>query len=302
MPSWFDFENDLKKVAREGKGAFVQQKSIELLQSIANRQDCNVIYYASGFLEKPHIPHFTSITGEDINGFMTGLHGQDFSKRLLLILHTPGGSPGAAQTIVEYLRSKYSAIDVAIPTYAMSAGTMIALACDRIIMGRQSQLGPTDPQLVIDNRGVSAHSVVNLFAKAKKEITTNPVLALAWNPILAKFGTALPEEAGRAISYGTGLVEEWLQKYMFADKEKPADLAKEVAEFFGGTEHGSHSRRIDRQKARQQHLNVVDLEDDQNLQDEILSLYHLSTIAFGHGPAAKMILSQTGKTWIRSLP
>ena len=56
---------------------------------------------------------------------MAGIHGHDFNKGLLLILHTPGGSAEAAQTIVEYLRSKFDAIDVLIPTYAMSAGTMI---------------------------------------------------------------------------------------------------------------------------------------------------------------------------------
>jgi len=55
----------------------------------------------------------------------------------------------AAQTIVDYLRSKFSTIEVLVPTYAMSAGTMIALGCDRVFMGRQSQLGPTDPQLIV---------------------------------------------------------------------------------------------------------------------------------------------------------
>ena len=92
-------------------------------------------------------PLSTSINAEDLNGFMAGIYGHDFTKDLLLILHTPGGLAAGAQTIVEYLRAKFDSIDVVIPTYAMSAGTMIALGCDRIVMGKQSQLGPTDPQL-----------------------------------------------------------------------------------------------------------------------------------------------------------
>lgn len=69
----------------------------------------------------------------------------------------------AAQTIVDYLRSEFLAIDVLVSAYAMSAYTMIALGCNRIIMGRQSQLGPTDPQLIVGNRSFSAHSIVEQF-------------------------------------------------------------------------------------------------------------------------------------------
>ena len=134
-------------------------------------------------------------------------------------IHTPGGMAEAAQTIVDYLRSKFSAIDVLVPTYAMSAGTMIALGCDRIIMGRQSQLGPTDPQLIVGNRPFSAHSIVEQFEEAKAEISGNPVLAHAWAPVLRSFGPALLQEARKSISYGQTLVRDWLQKYMFSGRK-----------------------------------------------------------------------------------
>ena len=94
---------------------------------------------------------------------MAGIHGHDFDKDLLLVLHAPGGMAEAAQTVADDLRSKFPAIDVLVPTYAMSAGTMIALGCDWVIMGRQSQLGPTDPQLMVENRLFSAHSIVEPF-------------------------------------------------------------------------------------------------------------------------------------------
>lgn len=94
----------------------------------------------------------------------------------------------AAQTIVDYLRSKFSAIDVLIPIYAMSAGTMISLGCDRILMGRQSQLGPTDPQLIVGNRSFSAHSIVEQFKEAKEQISNNPTLAHAWAPARQRLG------------------------------------------------------------------------------------------------------------------
>ena len=266
------------------------------------RCERNVLYYASSFLQKPQIPGlFTSINMEDINGFMAGVHGHNFNKGLLLILHTPGGMAEAAQTIVDYLRSKFSDIDVLVPTYAMSAGTMIALGCDRIVMGRQSQLGPTDPQLIIGNRSFSAHSIVEQFEEAKGEIASNPVLAHAWAPVLRSFGPALLQEARKSITYGQSLVRDWLQRYMFSDRPDPTALAGSVAEHFGGDRHGSHGRRIDREEARRQQLEVIDLEDDQELQEEVLTLYHLSTIAFEMGPAAKSVMSSNNRLWVKNM-
>ena len=90
--------------------------------AVANRYDRNTLYYASGFLQKPQVPGlFTSINMDDINGFMAGVHGHDFAKGLLLILHTPGGLVEAAQTIIDYLRSKFSKIDILVPTYAIAS-------------------------------------------------------------------------------------------------------------------------------------------------------------------------------------
>ena len=77
-------------------------------------------------------------------------------------------------------------------------------------------------------------------------------------------------------------------------------MAAAVATHFGGNQHGSHGRRIDREDVRQQQLEIVDLEYDQKLQDEVLTLYHLSTIAFEMGPAAKLVISSNGRFWIKN--
>ena len=82
---------------------------------------------------------------DDLQGFMAAQHelkGPDLD----LIVHSPGGSSEAAEQIVRYLRSRYSYIRVIVPLQAMSAGTMIACAADEIVMGRESALGPVDPQ------------------------------------------------------------------------------------------------------------------------------------------------------------
>jgi len=64
-----------------------------------------------------------------------------------LILHTPGGVALAAVQIAKALKNHPGKTTVYVPHYAMSGGTLIALAADEIVMGEQSVLGPVDPQI-----------------------------------------------------------------------------------------------------------------------------------------------------------
>jgi len=64
-----------------------------------------------------------------------------------IILHTPGGLVLAAEQIASALAKRKGKVTVFIPHYAMSGGTMIALAADQIIMDENAVLGPVDPQV-----------------------------------------------------------------------------------------------------------------------------------------------------------
>jgi ClpP class serine protease len=64
-----------------------------------------------------------------------------------LVLHTPGGLVLAALQIAKAARDHKAKVTVFVPHYAMSGGTLIALAADEIVMCTHSVLGPIDPQL-----------------------------------------------------------------------------------------------------------------------------------------------------------
>src|SRR5690554_1842302 len=110
MPAWDTLLNQFTSLPDEQKAAWAIKHLSSYLSQVSDRRDGrNVLFYASGWLQKPWAPPMLSqITHEDINGFMTTLHGMDFSKGLTLILHTPGGVTNSAETIVSYLRSKFS--------------------------------------------------------------------------------------------------------------------------------------------------------------------------------------------------
>ena len=162
MPTWNQLLDTLDGLPDDGaRLKFVRTESLKLLQEIGRlRGNRHVIFYGSAFLQKPQAPaDRLQITHEDVNAFMSVMFGMTWDRNLTLVLHTPGGVTNAAETIVAYLRSKFADIEVIVPTYAMSAGTMISLAANRLVMGRQSQLGPIDPQFLMGQRAQSARAV-----------------------------------------------------------------------------------------------------------------------------------------------
>lgn len=304
MAGWDTLINEFTQVPDVDKSQWlVGNISAALNRISAARNNTNVILYGSAFLQKPVVPAaFTQITHEDINGFLTMVRGMEVAKGLTLILHTPGGVTNAAETIVAYLHSKFQYVETIVPTYAMSAGTMISLGTNKIVMGRQSQLGPIDPQLPLGNRFVSAEAIVKQFNRAHSEISADKGLAHVWAPILQSMGPALLTEAQNALTYGQGMVARWLEARMFSDQVDPKGLAEATAQFFNDTTtHLSHGRRIDREEARVRHVKVDDLEADSELQDAVLTAYHLMTITFDSAPAAKMVINNAGAAWIKNV-
>jgi membrane-bound ClpP family serine protease len=217
-----------------------------------------------------------------------------------LILHSPGGSAEAADRLVRYMRSKYSDVRVIIPLAAMSAATMWALGGDRIVMGKHSQLGPIDPQVPIANNYVPASALVRQFQRISDECAADPARLSAWLPTLQQYWPGLLEICNDADELGRSMVEQWVASYMLRDKPNADVTAKQVANFFADAgRHKSHSKAIDRDEARAQGVEILNLEDDEALQDAVLSVHHAFMITL-QGPALKLIENSLGRTFVVS--
>lgn len=300
MPSWNDLVDHFDSLPEQDRHTWLvhelQQKLVEISHLRGNK---NVVFYSSAFLQKQQAPASSvQITNEDLNGFMSVIYGMNYADGLCLLLHTPGGVTNAAETIVSYLRSKFPDIEVVVPTFAMSAGTMISLASNRIVMGRQSQLGPIDPQFLMNGGAISARAIVDQFTRARDEILANPMSAHAWAPVLGSIGPALLQEASNALEYAESMVRRWLESYMLAGNAGASAAA--ATHFNDASVHKSHGRRIDRTEARAQGLIIEDLENSQPLQEAVLTAYHLCTIIFEKTIATKVLFAQTGRTWLKN--
>ena len=257
-----------------------------------------IVYAASFTCWHPNVSgNLLSIGSNDIQGFMTCLNGLKGDK-LDLIIHSPGGSLEATEQLVQYLRAKYQYIRAIIPQNAMSAATMLACACDEIVMGKQSAIGPIDPQMtLVKQNGVAhtlpAHSILADFERAKIEIAADKNSANVWIPKLMEIPNGFLDLCQKTIDLSKSKVAEWLDTYMFKDDDKKgASIAGWLGDF---NEHKTHGRPINYQLAQEKGLKITLLENDQELQDKVLSVFHATLVTFDVAPCVKIIENHLGK-------
>lgn len=310
MSSWSELLEEFNTQKDFKDPNWFDERLKETLDAISKRRSgAAVMFYASAFLQKA--VDNVSITREDINGFMNALYGVPTEKGLVLILHTPGGDPNAVESIVEYLHAKFDRIEVIVPYLAMSGGAMISLAGDLLLLGKQSQLGPIDPQLIVDNKVYSARAIQEAFTRAKEHIENDTRLAHLWAPILQNMGPSLVVEADKNLRYSQELVANWLYERMLsdvADDTVRKAKAENIAAYFNAertSDHGQvhvHGQRIGATKLGELGLSLEFLEDNQDLQNDVLTAYHLMTLIFEMSNSLKFIASDNGKMWVKKEP
>jgi len=291
MPNWNQILNNIQ--AAGSTYDIVRRGMLAHLNEVTGR---NIIIYYSGWLQKPSVPNI-SLNDDDKNGFMTVINRLDRSKGLDLLLHTPGGETAATESLVDYLHSMFGTnIRAIIPQLAMSAGTMIACACKELIMGKQSSLGPIDPQF----RGIPAHGVIEEFERAAREINKDPSRVSVWQPIIAKYSPSFIGECEKAIDWSNQMTAEWLRKCMFEDEARPnRKISKIIKELGDHALTKSHARHLSMNKCQEIGLKVVPLEGEPTLQDAVLSVHHACMLTFNATPAVKIIENHCGGAFIQ---
>jgi hypothetical protein len=230
-----------------------------------------------------------------------GLDGESLD----LIIHSPGGQLEAAEAFVKYMRSKFRHVRAVIPSVAMSAATMIACACDEVLMGKHSFLGPTDPQLLLPwqfgYRQVAAQAIIEQFRKAQEECAESPAKLSAWLPSLSIYGPDLLVTCEQVLHLSKRLVNEWLQRYMLAERDDKEKLAESIAEKLSKhDEQLTHGRHLDRDTLEKMGLRIVRMEQNEEERDAFLSVFHATTHTFSGTSAVKIIENHEGKAFIKS--
>ncbi|CTQ47261.1 SDH family Clp fold serine proteinase [Roseibium aggregatum] len=191
-------------------------------------------------------PLMRYIDVNDSEEVLRAIQMTDSEVPLDIVLHTPGGLVLAAAQIAKAIRSHKGKVTVFVPHYAMSGGTLIALAADEIVMCRHSVLGPIDPQL----GGMPAASIL----KVKEE---KPIAEIDDQTLI------LADVGRKAISQVEAMATSLLSRQMETDAAK--SLASRLA---SGT--WTHDYPIVADEAQELGLPI-----SQDMPDEVLELMTL---------------------------
>jgi hypothetical protein len=156
-----------------------------LIKTIQEESGRHLICYVSG--------REATIDRDDIAGFMEILHNIQPEENIDLLLHTRGGDVDAAEKLVALMQATVGAgqLRVIVPDFAKSAGTLMTLGADWLIMSDSSELGTIDPQIWADDgRGnVICHSVLSYLdaykthSDALRDNPDDPVSRLMLNKL-----------------------------------------------------------------------------------------------------------------------
>ena len=209
--------------ARARKIAELERRRQSRVITLIHRQE------AVSFLGIP-ISRFINI--DDSEQVLRAIRLTDKNVPIDLILHTPGGLVLAAEQIAEALLRHPAKVTVFVPHYAMSGGTLIALAADEIVMDENAVLGPVDPQL----GQFPAASILKVLEKKPLPEIDDQTLILA-------------DVAEKALRQVKATVKNLLRKHM------PEERAEELATLLSqGT--WTHDYPIDVEQARAMGLKV----------------------------------------------
>lgn len=299
MPNWGQVLNEIQGLGNKNPLDITRRKYLATMHKYTKR---NIIAYYSAFLQRPC--GNVSIDDNDKNALMQAVFNLDKTKGLDLILHTPGGDIAATESIVDYLKSLFGRdIRAFIPQMAMSAGTMIALSCKEIVMGKQSNIGPFDPSI----GGISCGGVIEEFNKACEGIQKDPSSTPLWTSIISKYHPTFLGDCQKAIDLSDKIVTKWLCDNMFYKHPNASDEAKRIVDELGSHEKTfSHAKHIHIDHCKELGIKVTPLEafgkqkinGCKDLQDCVLTIHHAYMHTFSNSSASKIIENHLGNAMI----
>ena len=215
---------------------------------------------------------------------------EDRRDSLLCVLETLGGYIDTAERIARIFRHHYQRVDFLVPSYAMSAGTVLVMSGDSIYMDYASNLGPIDPQVSIrGERMVPALGYLEKYERLIKKSARGKLTTAEATYLVQNFDPAELYRYEQERELSIALLKEWLVDYKFKDWKKTAgrgkkvtnkmkaDRAAQIARKLNKTDHWhSHSRGISMEVLKNDlKLLIDDFGADPKISPVVRSYYHL---------------------------
>ena len=250
----------------------------------------------------------TQIAQDVIDLFINHLDKIGAVPKISLYLYTRGGDTAAAWNIINLLRQYCDELQVIIPHKAHSAGTLISIGANSIIMTKQATLGPIDPSIntplnpqipnnPIATMPVSVEAVKGYLEFAKEELSIKDDIALA-NILIKLSDTVHPLVLGNV--YRSRAQIKMLAEKLLINQVTDSTKIKQIIDFLC-SDSGSHDYTINRREAKNTlGLNII--KPGEELYKLIKSVYDNISAELGFGEILdprSMIESNNGEYTVK---
>ena len=296
----------IERIRKKGWSALELESELLKLISEYNRLRDTFLFVYSTAIGEP-IPAI-ALEQADFYVIRDLLASKKDLQKVDMYIETPGGSGETAEEIVRFLHNNFETVSFVVSGEAKSAGTIIVLSGNEILMTETGSLGPIDAQIKIGRSIVSAYDYMEWVKEKRKEAEKQGAL----NPFDATMIAQIsPGELGsvfHSLNFAKDLVIEWLENYKFKkwtvteSRKKPVTeemkrkRAEEIAgELIDHSEWKSHGRSIKIDDLEGIGLKITRVDSDQKLAEIVYRIQTVCRLLFNSTHTFKIFATQDSK-------
>ncbi len=228
--------------------------------------------------------------------------------RIDIYLETPGGSGEAAEEIVNYLRAHFNDVSFVVSGEAKSAGTIMVLSGNEILMTKTGSLGPIDAQMRIGRTVVSAFDYTEWVEEKRKEAEEKGKLNPFDATMIAQISPGELKGVFHSLKFAEDLVVDWLSKYKFknwnvtetrqipvTEEIKKQRALEIVGELINHAKWRSHGRSIKIGDLEEIKLKITKVDDDSELKDIVYRIQTVCRLLFATTSTYKIFATHEEK-------
>jgi hypothetical protein len=226
------------------------EQRLELLRNLEAARDSKVMLYVTGDRSGAE----TVISADSHDFFVAHLDRIGVVNRISLVLYTPGGQMLAAWGLVNLLRLFCDELEIIVPAKAHSAGTLMVLGANKVVMTKQATLGPIDPAIIPQigevRTPVRVESVTAFLDFARDTLGPDADLT----PVFLNLAAAIPPTVLGDMYRSRSQIRMLGDRLLSTHLSDP-DHKRGILDFLC-SESGSHDYTINRREAANLHLPI----------------------------------------------
>ena len=273
-----------------------------LILKFNQKRNTYLMIYASA-IGKP-IPDIT-MSKDDYYTFYDLLKDEN-SANIDIFIETPGGSGDAAEEIAKFLHEKFEKVSFIVSGEAKSAGTILTLSGNEILMTKTGSLGPIDAQVHIGRSTISAFDYIQWVKDKKTEAQSAGELNPFDATMVAQISPGELCNVFHALKYAEDLVIDWLPKYKFANwnitktrgepvtaemkKQRAEEIAQKLTNHADWRSHGRSIKIDDLENTVK--LEIIKIDDDPDLSEIIYRIHTIIRTIFSKSSIYKIFATE----------